>query len=154
MSTITPKGISTIAKLTKPAPVTPPVPAKKSKSRHQIIDIDETIPKQRKRQESQSTELPKIDSTKLNGSAKDPPETNTELFPSLSTPSDIAVIDNESDEDSKMPATTDTIVAPPIIPSTTSNTDTILSAGPSITITPPTSTPPPAKKKKILPTFS
>jgi hypothetical protein len=156
MTTLTPNGISTTGKLTKPAPVTPPVPTKKSKSRQQIIDVDETTPKKPKRRESQSTELPK-----MNGSAKDPPKTNTELFPSLSTPSDIAVIANESEEDSKMPATTDTIAAPPILPPTTSNTDTNIPADPSIAILPPTSTSPPAtstsppaKKKKLLPTFS
>jgi hypothetical protein len=154
MSTLTPNGITTIGKLTKPAPVTPPVPAKKSKSRQQIIDIDATIPITRKRRESQSTELPKIDSTKLNGAAKDPPKTNKELFPSSATPSDIAVIANESEEDSKMPATTETIAAPPIIQPTTSDTGTNLAADPSIAIIPPASTSPPAKKKKLLPTFS
>jgi hypothetical protein len=154
MLTLTQNGTSTIGKLTKPVPVTPPVPTKKSKSRQQIIDKDETIPVQlpRKRRESQSTELPKIDSTKLNGSAKDPPKTNTELFPSLATPSDIAVIANESEEDSKMPATTETNVSAPVIPPTAPNEEAHISANPSIAIIPPVS--PPTKKKKLMPTFS
>jgi hypothetical protein len=143
---------STPSKLSKPAPVTPPATTKKSKSRQQIVDIDETIPRQRKRKESQSTEIPNIDSTKIIEPTKEPPKTNTELFPIVSPKSDIAVISSDSDEDSKIPATTVTEVSPPIDPSPTPNDGTQLTTDPTTATIPPASLP--AKKKKLMATFS
>jgi hypothetical protein len=130
--------------LSKPVHVTPPAAAKKSKAHHLDIDLD--VPIQRKRRTDPITNKP-ISNNKIPLS----PTTNINLFPTLTNESDIAIVANASDEETKIPAITTyylTTEMPPDTPTITIKTP----ANNNVSPKPPASNK--TKKKKMISTFS